>query len=298
MALNVSGMTCAACQGRVQRALEKTPGVLQASVNLLTGDASVTYDPALASPASVTEAVRATGYGADQPEPSRSAADEQEARDRALDEEYRRLRFKSVASLATGLVAMVVSMPVMSAHAHAVGATNDPFMRWAATRLDPLLSTVFPWLYAVDHLVLLKVLMAATTAVILFAGRDFYVRAWRAFRHHSADMNTLIAVGTGAAYLYSVVATVAPRLLARGGVAPDVYYEAVIIIIALVLAGNALEARAKGRTAAALRGLIALQPKTARVLRAASRPTCRSRPSSPATMSWSAPASGCRWTAR
>jgi Cu+-exporting ATPase len=267
IALNVSGMTCAACQGRVQRALEKTPGVLQASVNLLTGDASVTYDPALASPDSVAEAVRATGYGADVPEPSRSAAEEQAARDQALDEEYRRLRLKAGASLAVGLAAMVISMPIMSAHAHAVGATTDPFMRWAAARLDPLLAAAFPWLYAMDHLVLLKVLMVATTAVILFAGRDFYVRAWRAFRHHTADMNTLIAVGTGAAYIYSVVATVAPRLLARSGIAPDVYYEAVIIIIALILAGNALEARAKGRTAAALRGLIALQPRTARVVR-------------------------------
>jgi len=267
IALNVSGMTCAACQGRVQRALEQTPGVLQASVNLLTGDASVTYDPALASPDSVAEAVRATGYGADVPEPSRSAADEQESRDRALDEEYRRLRLKAGVSLAMGLVAMVISMPIMSAHAHAVGATTDPFMRWAAARLDPLLAAAFPRLYTIDHLVLLKVLMVATTAVILFAGRDFYVRAWRAFRHHTADMNTLIAVGTGAAYIYSVVATVAPRLLAQSGIAPDVYYEAVIIIIALILSGSALEARARGRTAAALRGLIALQPKTARVLR-------------------------------
>jgi Cu+-exporting ATPase len=266
LALNVSGMTCAACQGRVQRALEKTPGVLQASVNLLTGDASVTYDPALASPDTVAEAVRATGYGADVPEPSRSAADEQASRDQALDEEYRRLRLKAGASLAVGLAAMVISMPIMAAHAHAVGAATDPFMRWTTARLDPLLAAAFPWLYAIDHLVLLKVLMVATTAVILFAGRDFYVRAWRAFRHHTADMNTLIAVGTGAAYLYSVVATVAPRLLARSGIAPDVYYEAVIII-ALILAGNALEARAKGRTAAALRGLIALQPRTARVVR-------------------------------
>ncbi len=267
MALNVTGMTCAACQGRVQRALEKTPGVLSASVNLLTGDASVTYDPAVASPGAVAEAVRATGYGADVPAPSRGIAGDQEERDRALADEYRRLRLKAAASLAIGVLAMIVSMPVMSAHAHAVGAAGDPFMRWAAEHLDPLLAAAFPWLYAIDHLVLLKVLMAATTGVILFAGRDFYVRAWRAFRHHTADMNTLIAVGTGAAYLYSVVATVAPRLLARSGLAPDVYYEAVIIIIALILAGNALEARAKGRTAAALRGLIALQPKTARVLR-------------------------------
>ncbi len=267
LALNVSGMTCAACQGRVQRALEQTPGVLGASVNLLTGDASVTYDPARITPDAVAEAVRTTGYGADVPAPFRTAAGEQAERDRALAEEYRSLRLKAGVSLVIGLLAMLVSMPIMSAHAHAVGAAGDPFMRWVAERLDPTLSAALPWLYAIDHLVLLKALLVATTGVILFAGRDFYVRAWRAFRHHTADMNTLIAVGTGAAYLYSVVATIAPRLLARSGVPPDVYYEAVIIIIALILAGNALEARAKGHTATALRGLIALQPTTARVLR-------------------------------
>src|SRR5687767_15754715 len=105
IALNVSGMTCAACQGRVQRALERTPGVLDASVNLLTGDASVTYDPAQVSPDAMAEAARATGYGADVPAPSRSAAGEQEERDRALAEEYRGLRRRSVASLAIGAVA-------------------------------------------------------------------------------------------------------------------------------------------------------------------------------------------------
>jgi Cu+-exporting ATPase len=269
IALNVSGMTCAACQGRVQRALERTPGVLDASVNLLTGDASVTYDPAQVSPDAVAEAVRATGYGADVPAPSRSAAGEQEERDRALAEEYRGLRRRSVASLAIGAVAMLVSMPLMSATAHAHAGSADPFIRWMAEWLDPRLGAAFPWLYALDHDILRIGLLAAATGVMLFAGRDFYVRAWRAFRHHTADMNTLIAVGTGAAYLHSVVATVAPGLLSASGIAPDVYFEAVIIIIALILAGNALEARAKGRTAAALRGLIALQPKTARVVRGA-----------------------------
>ena len=269
LALNVSGMTCAACQGRVQRALERTPGVLDASVNLLTGDASVTYDPAQLTPDAVVEAVRATGYGAEVPEPSRTAAGEQEERDRALADEYRGLRLRALASLGIGAVAMLVSMPLMSAAAHGGARSSDPFMRWMAGWLDPRLSSAFPWLYALDHRLLRYALLAATTGVILFAGRDFYVRAWRAFRHHTADMNTLIAVGTGAAYLYSVVATVAPGLLSRSGIAPDVYYEAVIIIIALILSGNALEARAKGRTAAALRGLIALQPETARVVRGA-----------------------------
>ncbi|HEX6865299.1 MAG TPA: copper-translocating P-type ATPase, partial [Thermoanaerobaculia bacterium] len=111
--------------------------------------------------------------------------------------------------------------------------------------------------------------LVLTVGIMAWAGRHFYSRAWSSFRHHSADMNTLIAVGTGAAFLYSVLATVVPGFFLRRGIQPDVYYEAVVIIIALILAGNALEARAKSRTSAALRGLIALQPKTARVLRGA-----------------------------
>jgi Cu+-exporting ATPase len=110
-------------------------------------------------------------------------------------------------------------------------------------------------------------LLLVTLGVMGWAGRHFYTRAWSSFRHHSADMNTLIAVGTGAAFVYSVIATVAPDFFRSRGIAPDVYYEAVIIIIALILTGNAFEARAKRNTATALRALVELRPKTARVLR-------------------------------
>jgi len=111
------------------------------------------------------------------------------------------------------------------------------------------------------------VLLVLTVAVMLWAGRHFYTRAWAAFRHHSADMNTLIAVGTGAAFVYSLIATLAPQFFLSRGVSPDVYYEAVIIIIALILTGNAFEARAKTATSAALRALAGLQPTSARVVR-------------------------------
>jgi Cu+-exporting ATPase len=114
---------------------------------------------------------------------------------------------------------------------------------------------------------MLGLLLVITLFVMVWAGRHFYTRAWAAFRHHAADMNTLIAVGTGAAFLYSLVATFAPGVFTGRGLMPDVYYEAVVTIIALILLGNALEARAKRQTATALRGLIALQPKTARVVR-------------------------------
>jgi len=108
-------------------------------------------------------------------------------------------------------------------------------------------------------------LLLLTSGILAWAGRDIYRRAWRAVRHGSADMNTLVALGTGSAFLYSLVATVAPSLFARNGIASDVYYEAVIIIIGLVLAGRAIEARARRKTSAALRKLVTLLPATARV---------------------------------
>jgi Cu+-exporting ATPase len=140
-------------------------------------------------------------------------------------------------------------------------------MRWSMRVLDPPLTRAFPWLYALPARPLAFALLAVTTFVMAWAGRHFYTRAWAAFRHHSADMNTLVAVGTGAAYLLSLVATVAPDFFVARGVPPDVYYEAVVLIIALVLVGNMLEARAKRQTSAALRRLVQLQPKSARVVR-------------------------------
>src|SRR5262249_54647086 len=109
--------------------------------------------------------------------------------------------------------------------------------------------------------------LAVTVPVVFWAGRHFYTRAWNAFRHYSADMNTLIAVGTGAAFVYSVVVTLAPQWFAAHGVEPHVYFEAVVVIIALILLGNLLEARARSRTSAAVRKLAGLRPATARVLR-------------------------------
>jgi Cu+-exporting ATPase len=229
--LPVGGMTCAACQATVQRALQQTPGVHEATVDLMTARAAVHYDPALVTPASLVSAVRETGYEAELPTPGRTAFEDQAAQDRAQTEEFHTLRTKALVSGAIGAVAMFVSMPLMMAG-----------LGW--------------------------VLLILTAAVMFWAGRHFYVRAWKSFLHHSADMNTLIAVGTGAAFIYSVIATVAPEFFRARGVAPDVYYEAVIIIIALILTGNAFEARAKRQTSTALRALADLQPKLARVERA------------------------------
>ena len=231
----VSGMTCAGCQARVQKALAGAPGVAEANVNLMTSRATVTFDPEVASPEQLVEAVRASGYGAEYPDENRSSIEEQEAQDRAHEAEFKEYRLKAGVSLVAAAVSMVLSMAFMDMH--------DP---------EPLI---------------LGVLLVLAVIVMGWAGRHFYTRAWASFRHHTADMNTLIAVGTGSAFIYSLIATVAPGFFTSRGLTPDVYYETVIAIIALILLGNAFEARAKRQTSAALRELIALQPRTARVVR-------------------------------
>jgi Cu+-exporting ATPase len=258
----VSGMTCAACSARVQRTLEKEPGVADANVNLMMKTATVSFDPEIVTPSRLVDAIRQTGYGAELASPDQTAFEEQEARDRATAEEFRDFKTKAIVSGIIGILAMIISMPLMS---H-IGI-SDPFMRWATKGLHPFFHSALPWLYEVPMQALTATLMVVTLGVMLWAGRHFYTRAWAAFKHHSADMNTLVAVGTGAAFLYSVVATISPQFFFNRGMSADVYYEAVIIIIALILTGNAFEARAKKRTANALRALVHLQPKTARVIR-------------------------------
>jgi Cu+-exporting ATPase len=163
---------------------------------------------------------------------------------------------------------MVMSMPLMRAPEHLHTETvADPFMRWAMESMTPALERVAPWLYVVPHAAITWGLLVLTLAVMLWAGRHFFTRAWAAFTHRAADMNTLVAVGTGAAFLYSLAATVVPGVFTAAGVMPDVYYEAVIIIMAFILTGNAFEARAKQRTSRALKALSQLQPATARVER-------------------------------
>lgn len=265
--LAVEGMTCAACQARVQRALQRTPGVSDATVNLMMANAAVTFDPAAVSTDELVKVVEATGYGASLVDAGRSAISETMALDEAREEEFVRLRSRAVVSGIAGAVAMVVSMPLMAGDAHQHGVSIDPLMRWIMAVLTPPLRAAMPWLYDIPAAVLSWGLLAITAFVVLWAGQEFYVRAWKAFRHRSADMNTLIAVGTGAAMLYSVVATVAPGVFVSRGIAPDVYYEAVILIIAFILAGNAFEASARRRTAGALRELAALQPTVATVIR-------------------------------
>ena len=244
--LPIEGMTCASCVRRVEKGLEKVPGVTAANVNLATERATVTYDPAVADLATLHSAVERAGYRVGEvPAAEASPAIQQPAarpsaqpstidpRERERDRELADLKRKWVVSLVIGLVMM-------------------------AEMYLPL-----GW----DMAVVAPLLLIQATLVQVWAGSVFYRTAWAAARHGGTNMSTLVAVGTSAAYGYSAFVTLWPQLAARWGFPFHLYYEVAVIVIALILLGRWLEARAKKQTGAAIKALIGLQAKTARVIR-------------------------------
>jgi P-type Cu+ transporter len=264
----ISGMTCAACQSFIQRTLAGEAGVRDASVNLMLNNATVTFDTSVVSTANLVEKIRGTGYGAELPALDQSILEEQEKHDEDQLVEYKQLRLKAAVSLVAGSLAMILSMPLMRmTSAGGMERMKDPLMSWSMRVLDPALRQALPWVYSISGDAIRWFLFALSAFIIAWAGRHFYFKAWSALLHKTADMNTLVALGSGAAFLYSVASTIAPGFFVAHGIAPDTYFEAGILIIGLVLTGNTLESRAKGQTAVALRKLVQMQPKTARVLR-------------------------------
>jgi Cu+-exporting ATPase len=260
----IEGMTCAACQASIQRALQRTPGVVDAAVHLMLGRADVAFDPAQVDPAQIVDVVRNVGYEASVV-PAGGVVEETTDEARTI-REFERLRLKAIISGAAAVLAMVVSVPLMSPGAHGRHTTADPFLRWMMTVMEAPVRWALPELFHVDAGVLRWSLLVLSLAVMVWPGRSFYVKAWASLRHRRADMNTLVAIGTGAAFGFSALATVAPGLFERHGLVPDVYFEAVVAIIALVLAGRTLEAHARRQTSAALRTLVSLQPPVARLV--------------------------------
>ncbi|CAA9452941.1 MAG: Lead, cadmium, zinc and mercury transporting ATPase; Copper-translocating P-type ATPase [uncultured Rubrobacteraceae bacterium] len=226
--LGVSGMTCASCVARVERALKKVPGVLDASANFATGKASVNYLPGAAEVRDLERAVEGAGYGV--------VREEEEPAEDVQEREYGGLRRRFlVAAVLTALI-LAGSLPMM------LGFMPPVPMGWLNLGL-----------------------LALATPVQFWAGWRFYEGAWGALKHGQANMNTLVAVGTSAAYLYSAAAALAPGLFASGRA--DVYFDTSALIITLILLGRLLEARARGRTNEALKRLAGLRAKTARVVR-------------------------------
>lgn len=313
--LPIQGMSCAACARRIESGLAKTPGVRRANVNLATARATVHYDPSLTGVRRLIEKVRDVGYETaatarvdfvvdDSARPSGSSV--------PLEEHLRSIRGVVEAGFNLGTMEVRVEyLPgavdvrqlrrqieafgyrVMQTPADGKDAKAEDAEQAARTAEYRDLRRKF-WIAAVLSLPVLVIAMshgriswlalpgvnwlqlALATPVVFYCGAQFYRGAWAAFRHRAADMNTLIAVGTGAAYLYSVAATAAPGLFQQATAAAahhgdpaavPVYFEAASVIIALILLGRMLESRAKGRTGEAIRRLMGLQAKTARVVR-------------------------------
>jgi Cu+-exporting ATPase len=235
LTLPVLGMTCASCQQHVEAALSATAGVESARVDLMAHRASVVFDPALVKPAQLIEAIRAAGYDAVLPRAdgaSETASNAQSAGDER----------KAYATLIAGVVAMLLAMPLGTQ----MGV------------LDHVLMRLLPWLFVLPPALLRWFLLALTAGMMAWAGRGIFLSAARGLRHGTTNMNTMVSLGTGVAFLYSAYATIWP---ATGR---QVYFDAVLLIIGFLLLGKSLEGRAKRRALAALDSLSRLRPATAR----------------------------------
>jgi P-type Cu+ transporter len=260
LTIAVADLRSAPDPARLERAILPVRGVVGAVPNPAAETVRVTYVPGLLDTRDLEAAVRAAGFVLAAPV---SEADPV-ARERLVREhEVRDLSWKLGLAAVVAVVAMVASLPLMGGET----MRSADLLARILMPLDGVLRPVLPWLYGADPRTLKVGLFLATLPVMVWPGRGFYVSAWRGFQHRSADMNTLIGVGTAAAMLYSTAATFTPGLFTAAGLPADVYYEAVSSIIALILLGRLLEARAKGRTSEAMRRLLGLTPKTARVLR-------------------------------
>ncbi len=236
--LGITGMTCANCVNRVERALKKVEGVLEASVNLATERATIQYLPAQASLGHFKRAIREAGYGVLEVAAGQDGADvERQAREQEISGLRHSLRIAASFSVPLFLIAMI-------------GMTWMPAMEF----LTRFLSTNgWNW-----------VMLALATPVQFGPGLRFYRHGWASLRSGSPDMNSLVMIGTSAAYFYSLVATVWPGLFPAG--TAHTYFEASAVVITLILLGKYLEAIAKGRTSQAMKKLLGLQAKTARIV--------------------------------
>jgi Cu+-exporting ATPase len=247
LAIPVEGMTCAACVGRVERTLAGVSGVSSVSVNLATEKVMLTYDPAATDLPALASAVDDAGYKlrtdlVPQGQGGRTSATAPVETGDSLQQKAERELKRFF------LGALVFTLPVMSlSMAYMFTATRDAL--------------------PVSELQMNRILLILTSPVILIAGRRFFIPAWKLARHGSADMNTLITIGTGSAFLYSAFASLFPEWTPSEVSPPHVYFDTAATIITLVLMGKLLEARAKRRTADAIRLLVALQPDHARVRR-------------------------------
>jgi P-type Cu+ transporter len=227
LSLVIEGMTCASCVNRIERYLHRANGVDRASVNLATERATVHYDPDQIDRAGIVRTIEAAGYDVT-PEVSADGLPTPDAGQREL-------LWSALAATGIGLVMMAVML-----WPGGIGWPIDRINVW---------------------------LLAPATVVEFVFGRRFLIAAWRGLRHRDLNMNTLVAMGTLAAYGYSLIVTLFPDAIASAGLGSETYFDSAALIIGLVLLGRWLEGRAKHQAAGAVRAMLALQPATARVVR-------------------------------
>ncbi|MCX6134775.1 MAG: heavy metal translocating P-type ATPase [Ignavibacteriales bacterium] len=245
LTLPVEGMTCASCVARVEKALKKVEGVESTAVNLATEKVTLSFDPAKANLTELASMVDEAGYKLLLPTlvttQSASGSGESTPTQTHQEQTYRKLKSDFLFSAALTIPIMFISMVSMA----------EWFMRWSPLSMDEVN----------------KLLFLATTLIVFVPGRRFFQAAWNLAKHFSADMNTLVAVGTGTAYIFSALVVLFPEWLPTAAAENVVYFDTAATITTLILMGRLLEAKAKQRTTDAIKKLLGLQPKTARVYR-------------------------------
>ncbi|EKB59451.1 heavy metal translocating P-type ATPase [Bergeyella zoohelcum] len=222
----VLGMSCAACASGAENIVKQTQGIVSASVNFATGNLTVEYFPSATSIAEIKKAVQKGGYDL----LIQNEEEQQQTLEALHEEKLKKLKFKSFWAIILSLPVVIIGMFFM----------------------DMPYGNEISWLFA--------------TPVLFWLGKDFFVNAWKQAQHRTANMDTLVTLSTGIAYLFSVVMMIFAEHLHKIGIHPHVYFEAASVIIAFILLGRYLEEKAKGNTSTAIKKLMGLQPKTVVVL--------------------------------
>ncbi len=236
----VLNMSCASCAASSQSTLENIPGVINVTVNYANATANMEYIPTITSPEKFKTALQNVGYDLmiDESEEAKDALEDLHAK------KFRSLKIKTYSSIILSIPLVIIGMffmnPVMNGTSPVMNGTGFPFANY--------------------------IMWILSTPVVFVFGKQFFINAWKQLKHHSANMDTLVAMSTGIAYLFSVFNILYPQFWLNRGIIPHVYFEAAGVVIAFILLGKMLEEKAKGNTSSAIKKLMGLQPKTVTVV--------------------------------
>ncbi|RUR75350.1 heavy metal translocating P-type ATPase [Chlorogloeopsis fritschii PCC 9212] len=238
--LKLRGMSCASCANNIEEAIRSVPGVEACSVNFGAEQATVQYNPQQTNLEDIQQAIEEAGYSAYPLQEQAIMSAQTDAEQEARQAESRKLKRRLILGGVITTILVIGGLPMMT-------------------------GVHMPWIPDWLHHPLLQLVL--TAPIQFWSGESFYQGAWKAFKRHTATMDTLVALGTSAAFFYSLFPTFFPGFFLNQGLSPDVYYEISAVVITLILLGRLLENRAKGQTSEAIRKLMGLQAKTARVIR-------------------------------